>query len=127
MDLNLHEMEYLAVGMKEYLMKGLGINPLKLNMDWPSMQMICSFLLLTSKNSGGHVAATEPELDERAGHRGEAQAVLLQPVPRRLRCPCRRRVRCQEARACSRPEGGDKGGRGTTLESMHRNRSTTSR
>ncbi len=40
MDLNMFEMRYLALKLKERIMRGVGINPLKLNMDWPSMKML---------------------------------------------------------------------------------------
>lgn len=38
LDLNIFEMRYLAVSMKERIQKTSGINPLKLNMDWPSVK-----------------------------------------------------------------------------------------
>ena len=37
-DLNVFEFRYLSAQMKERLLKTSGINPLKLNMDWPSIR-----------------------------------------------------------------------------------------
>ena len=38
LDMNLFEMRYLALKMKDRVQKTSGINPLKLNMDWPSVK-----------------------------------------------------------------------------------------
>ena len=38
LDLNIFEMRYLALSMRERVQKTSGINPLKLNMDWPSVK-----------------------------------------------------------------------------------------
>lgn len=38
LDFNVFEMRYLALSMKTRMMKTSGINPLKLNMDWPSIK-----------------------------------------------------------------------------------------
>jgi len=38
LDLNIFEMRYLAMSMKTRVQKTSGINPLKLNMDWPSVK-----------------------------------------------------------------------------------------
>jgi hypothetical protein len=38
LDLNIFEMRYLALQMKARVQKTSGINPLKLNMDWPSVK-----------------------------------------------------------------------------------------
>jgi len=38
LDLNIFEMRYLAVSMKTRVQKTSGINPMKLNMDWPSIK-----------------------------------------------------------------------------------------
>ena len=37
-DLNIFEMRYLSTQLKERILKTSGINPLKLNMDWPSIR-----------------------------------------------------------------------------------------
>ena len=37
-DLNVFEMRYLAASIKGRILKTSGINPLKLNMDWPSIK-----------------------------------------------------------------------------------------
>ena len=39
LDMNMFEMRYLALKMKDRVQKTSGINPLKLNMDWPSVKM----------------------------------------------------------------------------------------
>jgi len=38
LDLNMFELRYLAVSMKTRMERTSGINPLKLNMDWPSVK-----------------------------------------------------------------------------------------
>ena len=38
LDLNIFEMRYMAVAIKERIQRTSGINPLKLNMDWPSVK-----------------------------------------------------------------------------------------
>ena len=38
LDLNVFEMRYMALSMKQRIHKTSGINPLKLNMDWPSVK-----------------------------------------------------------------------------------------
>ena len=38
LDMNMFEMRYLALRMKDRVQKTSGINPLKLNMDWPSVK-----------------------------------------------------------------------------------------
>ena len=38
LDLNLFEIRYLALSIKQRVAKTSGINPLKLNMDWPSVK-----------------------------------------------------------------------------------------
>jgi hypothetical protein len=38
LDMNLFEMRYLALRLKDRVQKTSGINPLKLNMDWPSIK-----------------------------------------------------------------------------------------
>ena len=38
LDLNVFEMRYMALAMKQRIHKTSGINPLKLNMDWPSIK-----------------------------------------------------------------------------------------
>jgi len=38
LDLNVFEMRYLAMACKNRIQKTSGINPLKLNMDWPSIK-----------------------------------------------------------------------------------------
>ena len=38
LDMSLFEMRYLALKMKDRVQKTSGINPLKLNMDWPSVK-----------------------------------------------------------------------------------------
>ena len=38
LDMNLFEMRYSALKMKDRVQKTSGINPLKLNMDWPSVK-----------------------------------------------------------------------------------------
>lgn len=38
LDLNLFEMRYMSVQLKERVLKTSGINPLKLNLDWPSIR-----------------------------------------------------------------------------------------
>eukprot|EP00831_Metopus_contortus_P064666 TRINITY_DN5785_c0_g1_i8.p1 TRINITY_DN5785_c0_g1~~TRINITY_DN5785_c0_g1_i8.p1 ORF type:complete len:262 (+),score=79.66 TRINITY_DN5785_c0_g1_i8:430-1215(+) len=40
MDLNIYEMRFLSLQLKQKIMCGIGINPLKLNMDWPSMKQL---------------------------------------------------------------------------------------
>ena len=39
LDLNIFEMRYFAITVKDRIQKTSGINPLKLNMDWPSIKM----------------------------------------------------------------------------------------
>mgnify|MGYP000055953205 CR=1 FL=1 len=39
LDMNVFEMRYLALSMKQRMLKTSGINPLKMNMDWPSVKM----------------------------------------------------------------------------------------
>ena len=38
LDLNLFEMRYMQTQLKDRLLKTSGINPLKLNLDWPSIK-----------------------------------------------------------------------------------------
>jgi len=38
LDLNIFEMRYMALSMKSRVQKTSGINPLKINMDWPSIK-----------------------------------------------------------------------------------------
>lgn len=38
LELNLFELRYFALYQKEKMMKTAGVNPMKLNLDWPSMQ-----------------------------------------------------------------------------------------
>ena len=38
LDMNVFEHRYMALSMKQRIMKTSGINPLKLNMDWPSIK-----------------------------------------------------------------------------------------
>lgn len=38
LDMNVFEMRYFALSMKNRVLKTSGINPLKLNMDWPSVK-----------------------------------------------------------------------------------------
>ena len=38
MDLNIIELRYFAAVLKEKVQKSSGINPFKLNMDWPSIK-----------------------------------------------------------------------------------------
>ena len=38
LELNVFESRYMAVYFKEKIQKTSGINPLKLNMDWPSIK-----------------------------------------------------------------------------------------
>tara|TARA_B110000503_G_C6766463_1_gene257619 strand:+ start:256 stop:429 length:174 start_codon:yes stop_codon:yes gene_type:complete len=38
LDLNVFELRYLAVSMKQRMERTSGINPMKLNMDWPSIK-----------------------------------------------------------------------------------------
>eukprot|EP00831_Metopus_contortus_P064664 TRINITY_DN5785_c0_g1_i3.p1 TRINITY_DN5785_c0_g1~~TRINITY_DN5785_c0_g1_i3.p1 ORF type:complete len:211 (+),score=65.53 TRINITY_DN5785_c0_g1_i3:178-810(+) len=40
MGLNLFEMRFLSLKLKQKIKRGVGINPLKLNMDWPSMKQL---------------------------------------------------------------------------------------
>ena len=49
MDLNIFEMRYLSVKLKERIMRGVGINPIKLNVDWPSVKMICEVFFVSRK------------------------------------------------------------------------------
>ena len=39
LDLNVFEMRYMAASMKQRVQRTTGINPLKINMDWPSVKM----------------------------------------------------------------------------------------
>lgn len=39
LDMNVFEMRYMALSMKQRMLKTSGINPLKVNMDWPSVKM----------------------------------------------------------------------------------------
>ena len=39
LDMNMFEVRYLAMSIKNRVQKTSGINPLKLNMDWPSVKM----------------------------------------------------------------------------------------
>ncbi len=39
LDLNATEHKYIAQSMQSRVLKTTGINPLKLNMDWPSVKM----------------------------------------------------------------------------------------
>ena len=36
--LNVFEMRYLALSLKRRIARSTGINPIKLNMDWPSIK-----------------------------------------------------------------------------------------
>ena len=45
-DLTMAQTQYLALYVKERVQKTSGINPLKLNMDWPSIKQDGKFLLL---------------------------------------------------------------------------------
>ena len=38
LELNLFEMRYMAMMMKERIGRTTGLNPMKLNMDWPSIK-----------------------------------------------------------------------------------------
>ena len=38
LDCNMFEMRYFAMSMKQRIQRTSGINPLKLNMDWPSIK-----------------------------------------------------------------------------------------
>jgi len=38
MDFNIYEMRYFSLALKRKIQAGTGINPLKLNMDWPSIK-----------------------------------------------------------------------------------------
>ena len=38
LDMNIFEHRYMALSMKQRILKTSGINPLKLNMDWPSIK-----------------------------------------------------------------------------------------
>ena len=38
LEMNAFELRYLAAHIKERLQRTTGINPLKLNMDWPSVK-----------------------------------------------------------------------------------------
>ena len=38
LDLNVFEMRYLAASTKQRILRTSGLNPLKLNMDWPSIK-----------------------------------------------------------------------------------------
>ena len=38
MEMNLFELRYFAIAIKEKIQKSSGINPFKLNMDWPSVK-----------------------------------------------------------------------------------------
>ena len=38
LDLNIFELRYLTASMKERIMRTSGINPMKINMDWPSIK-----------------------------------------------------------------------------------------
>lgn len=38
LDFNLYEMRYFNSIMKERILKTTGINPLKLNLDWPALK-----------------------------------------------------------------------------------------
>ncbi len=48
MGMNVYEMRYLSLKLKQRILKGVGINPLKLNLDWPSMTQLGSYCALTS-------------------------------------------------------------------------------
>ena len=38
LDLNIFELRYFAASMKQRIQRTSGINPMKLNMDWPSVK-----------------------------------------------------------------------------------------
>lgn len=38
LDLNLYELRYFALMTKEKVQKTSGINPMKMNLDWPSVK-----------------------------------------------------------------------------------------
>jgi len=44
---NIFELRYLSYRVKEKLRRGVGINPLKLNIDWPSIKPNGTFSLIT--------------------------------------------------------------------------------
>lgn len=52
LELNIYEVRYLGLKFKEKIMKGTGINPLKINMDWPSIKMLGIFKLLITLADG---------------------------------------------------------------------------
>jgi hypothetical protein len=38
LDMNMYEIRYFSVVIKEKAMKTTGVNPMKLNLDWPSIK-----------------------------------------------------------------------------------------
>jgi hypothetical protein len=41
LDMNIFELRYLSLYIKEKVQKGTGINPMKINLDWPSIKQDC--------------------------------------------------------------------------------------
>jgi hypothetical protein len=41
LDMNVFELRYFSLAIKEKIQKTSGINPLKLNLDWPSVKQDC--------------------------------------------------------------------------------------
>lgn len=37
-DMNMYELRYFSLEVKEKIQKSAGINPMKLNLDWPSVK-----------------------------------------------------------------------------------------
>lgn len=46
LDLNIFELRYFAMIQKEKVMKTSGINPMKMNLDWPSVKKDGKLLIM---------------------------------------------------------------------------------
>ena len=45
LDMNVFELRYFTLTTKERIQKTSGINPMKLNLDWPSVKQACKDFL----------------------------------------------------------------------------------
>ena len=76
LDLNVFELRYFALTSKEKIQKTSGINPMKLNLDWPSVKQDCNYILkLNQLFSLGNLAPSQPKLVQVAGDDGQVRTL----------------------------------------------------
>jgi hypothetical protein len=61
LDMNIYEIRYFSILMKDKIQKTSGINPMKLNLDWPSIKQDGNFIFIHAFRFW-HMASCQPQL-----------------------------------------------------------------